>query len=301
MSIKQDLPNSSTTTNNLTSEMAEYEYLYSLKPRTSTSDISFTSTSSGVTYSTATFNSGQYAGQGQEGLLLILQSILANYLITSADFNGKPDQTMADITYYVDVANGSDSNDGLAAGTGHAFKTIQAAINKLPQVINNTITINLAAGTYPEDVNIIGFLGGGYVFLLGDTIVSTNYTVNSVTVDSCSNFIYIRGINAQTIIQEGFTIRRCQAVRISYCNCITAASYTGILPSFSIVQIDHCTISNRLNGILADYGSSVLSDTNSGTGNTTGLNSMDASTIGKNSTQPGGTTAESSTRGGTIR
>jgi hypothetical protein len=62
-------------------------------------------------------------------------------------------------TYYVDVSNGSDSNNG--SSQANAFKTIQAAVN----AASGTSIINIAAGTYPENVIInksnITLIGAG--------------------------------------------------------------------------------------------------------------------------------------------
>jgi len=84
---KQNLPNS-TTELNLVSEKNHYLYLYDLKPRSAIGNISFTSTTSGETYSTETYLSGYFENQGQEGLLLILKDVLKDYLITADDYNG---------------------------------------------------------------------------------------------------------------------------------------------------------------------------------------------------------------------
>lgn len=62
-------------------------------------------------------------------------------------------------TYYVDVSSGNDSNTG--SSQANAFKTIQAAVNAAV----GTSVINIAAGTYPENVVIsksnITLMGAG--------------------------------------------------------------------------------------------------------------------------------------------
>lgn len=64
----------------------------------------------------------------------------------------------ADVNYYIDP-NGSDSNDGLSAST--PFATIQKAVNMIPSNLNGrTATINLAAGTYSEYVDVSGKYNG---------------------------------------------------------------------------------------------------------------------------------------------
>jgi hypothetical protein len=53
---------------------------------------------------------------------------------------------------YVDATNGSDTT---GRGTqAMPYKTIQKAVNEIPPVTVGYATISIAAGTYPEDVNI---------------------------------------------------------------------------------------------------------------------------------------------------
>ncbi len=114
MSSKQDLPISSSTNSNYTSE---YNYMITLintKPRSSSGDVSFTSTTSSVVYQTA---GTAYANQGQEGLLLVLQNALNSYLINSSDFNNKVDNNYSITShsgnnYSVTVPNLTSLSDG---------------------------------------------------------------------------------------------------------------------------------------------------------------------------------------------
>jgi hypothetical protein len=93
----------------------------------------------------------------------------------------------ASTTLYCDVVNGNDSNDGLAAGTGNAFKTIQHAcdtvINLLDLGGQYNLTIQLADGTYPENVNLGMYVGRGReghtgpVAINGDSVTPANVIV----------------------------------------------------------------------------------------------------------------------------
>jgi hypothetical protein len=65
--------------------------------------------------------------------------------------------TTAAMTLYV-ATTGSDSASGAA---GHPKKTINAALDVVPQVVNHVVTINVAAGTYPEQVRINKTFGRG--------------------------------------------------------------------------------------------------------------------------------------------
>ena len=91
---------------------------------------------------------------------------------------------LADITYYVDATNGSDSNDGLTTAT--AFKTIQKALNTPPLRLNNhLVTISLAPGDYRGDGTAItcsrNFLNGS-IYIKGDS----NVTIDTDTTQSSS-------------------------------------------------------------------------------------------------------------------
>ena len=76
-------------------------------------------------------------------------------------------RTTAPITLYV-AAAGSDLNDGLTAGK--ALLTIQAAINKLPNIINHAVVINVGAGTFD------GFSLDGRVATSGKVTASLTIT-----------------------------------------------------------------------------------------------------------------------------
>lgn len=58
-------------------------------------------------------------------------------------------------SYYVDASLGNDSNSCQATG-GSACLTIQGAINKIPKLLRDQVTVNVAAGSY-AGFNISGF------------------------------------------------------------------------------------------------------------------------------------------------
>lgn len=210
-----------------------------------------------------------------------------------------PFKTTSDITYYVSTT-GNDANDGLTSGT--PFRTIQHVIDILSQIINHSVTVNVSNGTYSENVNIAGFSGKGSININGDTSVSSTRIVNSFSIKNNSCPISIQGFKVTTTSAVAVIIDTCVRVSISYFNIIdTTTNYDGISYNASLGYVLNSTISNRRYAINAPACSTVFSSTNSGTGNTVGLYAANASTIGKYSTQPGGTTAETSVGGGAIR
>jgi hypothetical protein len=62
--------------------------------------------------------------------------------------------TTAPITLYVNAATGSDSNDGLTAGT--PLLTVQAARAKIPNNCVHNVTLNIAPGTYTGPYDLTG-------------------------------------------------------------------------------------------------------------------------------------------------
>ncbi|HEY8594865.1 MAG TPA: DUF2793 domain-containing protein [Devosiaceae bacterium] len=92
---------------------------------------------------------------------------------------GVREQIAADRAYYVDAGSGSDDNDGLVAGAG-AFATIQKAVDAATALDCgiHTVTINVAAGTYNENVELSAFVGSGWIEIVGDTTAPANVVVN---------------------------------------------------------------------------------------------------------------------------
>lgn len=75
-----------------------------------------------------------------------------------------------DFTIYVNGATGNDNNNGLTTTT--AKKTIQAAVDTLPDRLNCNVTIDIADGIYREEVKIYGIdiVPGKNLTIVGDEI-----------------------------------------------------------------------------------------------------------------------------------
>ncbi|MDF2570490.1 MAG: hypothetical protein K0R55_2094 [Sporomusa sp.] len=210
----------------------------------------------------------------------------------------RPTMTTADITYYV-ATTGNDSNDGLTSGT--AFKTIQKAIDSIPQIVNHTVTINVAAGTYAESVSIQGFSGKGIINVVGDSAVSTSRSLTACTIARGTAYVLLKGFNITTTTGAGVSVAGVPRVDIQYMNIVAAAaSQAGIYVNGSGATIQNCAVSNKNYAIQAVHGSAVTVIDCTGTGNVVGLTASQTSIIGKSGTQPGGTTAEYKTSGSMI-
>lgn len=211
------------------------------------------------------------------------------------DLNIRLIGTIEDKIYYVDGTNGMDSNDGSQA---KPFKTIQHAIDLLPQCINHNITINIGAGTYNEDIKILGFYGKGIL-----SIQTNNYTQNAVIVNS----IYMKCISIATNI-FGFTILKPNFYIIS-CNYINIwkiwivenyMSNCGLIINSSQGNVNEVTVSNKNVAIDVQTNSIIYLMGSTGSGNNTALESEESILFLLNNNNISATTAQAKLNGGQI-
>jgi hypothetical protein len=205
-----------------------------------------------------------------------------------------PQKTTKDISLYVDGTNGSDSNDGSA---GKPLKTIQKAVDSIPQVVNHAVIISVAAGTYGEDIVIQGQVGSGYVsFVTTGGIV----TINSFDARYCSR-ILINGFTASTTTKMAFKASNGGAIDIINCIATGAtATYHGIYLYNNKAYVNGCTVSNKNYGVSADYNSQVQCNANSGSGNTFAYVTTNSGIMTYVGTTPTGTTFWGQANGGTL-
>lgn len=210
---------------------------------------------------------------------------------------GNVSATTENITYYVNP-NGSDSNDGLTSST--PFKTVQKAIDMLPQIINHSVVINLQDGVYSASyvTYISGFSGKGSIKIssVGTDLSCTlegNIQISSCTCQITVEDLGFRGSNGFVLIKT------CAYVYISSCKFDDADTAVYVLSS-SVVNVSNCSFYSLYTCISAE-GSSLIRSYNNGTGsgNTTALRAV-SSIIFKSGSQPPATTAESKTYGGQI-
>jgi hypothetical protein len=221
-----------------------------------------------------------------------------------SSLSAKPTQTTADIVYYVDTANGNDSNNGLAVGAGNAFKTIAKAISMLPQIINHTVTINCASGYYNETLLLQGFNGKGSLTINGDNIQSTTRQLNSIAILQCLLSISINGFNLISQTINVITVNASLVVKLTNLKINGGLASNGFVGLYCIyggqARISNSDISNFKYALATEIGGVMYSDTNTGSGNTYGLTSNHNGLIAKNGTQPTGTTPELRVLGGRI-
>jgi hypothetical protein len=211
-----------------------------------------------------------------------------------------PHTTTSDNTIYVNTSTGNDTTGN--GSVGNPYQTITKALSTLKQTINHNITVNIAAGAYNENVQIYGFTGKGNLNILSaaGSVLSNDYTVNYVDVKKCSLPIQITGLKAISTV-DSYIIESSQDVLISFCKTIETSANNGVIIRSSLARVVNCEISNKFRAIYATNCSIVLSENNTGTGNTNGLVAIGTSTIGKLGTQANATTAEVTASGGVTR
>ncbi|NHN33577.1 pectinesterase family protein [Paenibacillus agricola] len=208
-----------------------------------------------------------------------------------------PAQTTGTMTLYVSTTGNDTTGDG---SIGLPYRTVQFAINKIPQIVNHSVIINIAAGTYAEAINIAGFNGKGILELIGNT-ASATVSVISILMQVCGCKVKSSGLNVTTTTGAAITVDGCQWAHLNTNFVTSSGAFEGIRAVSSFVYTAGNVLSNRSVAIYSDFMSVVGSTNNTGTGNTIGLYASTAGTIGKGGTQPAGTTAEAFSTGGVIR
>ena len=165
---------------------------------------------------------------------------------------------------YVSTSGSDAAGDGTESAP---FATIQHAIDAAPKnLMNREITINVASGTYSENVEVAGFYGGTLRFDLGDVIIKsfvlyeTNVIINgtSLTLNASGNvygFRCHRGANA--IFQCALTVNgSTNGIFVSY----------GSRFSCRLVTINSCT-----NAVVCNFAAQLYIGTLSGSKNNNGV------------------------------
>lgn len=194
MVIKSSLPNESLTDNNLTAEANYLKTLYDTKPRSNSGQASYTSTTSGVVYTTV---GSVYDSQGQEGLLQILQIALKNYGFSATDYNEIVD-AIADVNTRVDETN-TITNTHVANNEIHITQTERTNWDSLQEQVSRNsyddyqLWLELYYKGYISQVEAIN--AKAIVF---DGFMDTDNvdTVNStVTIDTVNKKVMLKDVD----------------------------------------------------------------------------------------------------------
>lgn len=212
-------------------------------------------------------------------------------------------------TYYIDAASGSDSNNGTTSGT--AWATWTKAKSMIPKFILSghayviKIIGDLVGRHVLEGVNVSDSSG---LIIEGSTTTVADQEISKFSIVAChggsSSAIILRYLTTvydSGVNDEGFLVAGSSGVRIISCNP-QATMTRGVSVFHSFAQVLTCNFgTDKVEDCISASTAIVYSSGNSGNGTAYGLSASAGATIGKNSTQPTGTTGnESTSTGGTI-
>lgn len=198
----------------------------------------------------------------------------------------------SDITVYV---NASTGNDSTGAGTSASpYKTIAKALASIPSNVGDKVAeINIAAGTYDENLTIRGF--GGLIKLYTAGVVN----IGSLRVEGCNVYQY----GSQTNYKRGLVLEHGACYTGSSIMYVSEAGTVGIgvRNGSKFILYNTATVSYTTSVAIEASGSSMIYiATVAGTSNPIGLRSDTGSVIGYGSMNMTATTARISNTGGRI-
>ncbi|MEK4473364.1 hypothetical protein NSQ91_09105 [Paenibacillus sp. FSL R7-0048] len=203
------------------------------------------------------------------GYLSGVTSDIQTQLNNKASLVTTPQQTTADITYYVSTV-GNDSATGLSPGT--AFKTIAKAISMIPTVVNHTVTIMVTAGTYTGDIYVAGFCGQGTVAISGAASAATTHTITgSAIVTRCSCRVTVIGINSTVTTNKAFVAYNANEVLFQYCRTDVSTAQSAFWIDHAKAYVVNCIIVGKTDTAITAYvNSEVLVQDCTGSANRVG-------------------------------
>lgn len=133
--------------------------------------------------------------------------------------DNRPAVTTGDLTYYVDAASGSDSNNGTSSGT--AWATWGKARTMIPRRLAHAVIVYII-GNYSGSIEVSDYVAesGGGLILAGSTGIATNHTI--------SNALLITSVHSPCTIltlkfTNGITVTASQRVELNSLVCNTGA------------------------------------------------------------------------------
>jgi hypothetical protein len=222
--------------------------------------------------------------------------------IVSSVFGANISTLNYDLTLYVATTGSDTTGNGTNASP---FKTIQRAVDIIPKDLGGCeCIINVADGTYDEDLLILCFANGVLRLHSPHTVtVSENCKINSIVASHNSCYLFITGFNVttKTNTKHGIDCYNDKAVVVRTCLIAGASKdWAGIRFAECDFQVYDSSVSNKGIALHAYKSIGVSGWWTNSNNNGIGLYSMIGSTIKKIATQPNGTIMESQDTGGAI-
>jgi len=193
---------------------------------------------------------------------------------------------------------GSDTNDGLTAGS--ALRNIQTAINRIPKLLRHQYRINVAAGTYTENLKIVAHSGDNGN-MSGIMISGSSATLaGRIEIVSCTCPVSIQMVVNGTSGYYAIGAYGSTNVTLMYMTSTQSGNDGVFAKDNSYVNIFGGTISNKYNAVYAVNGSQINMYNVGGTGNSVILCAQDGGLVTTNANMPTGSTQYSISSGGHI-
>lgn len=204
----------------------------------------------------------------------------------------------ADLAIYVSTTGSDITGDG---SSSNPFKTIKFVIDGTPKDLGgHVLVINVANGTYTEDVFISGFHSGVLSLVSSTpTTVTANVKVQHVSIADCSAYITVEGIKCvSTTGDAAVYVYRSTNVWLGYLSITDIATPPGVLVRASaLTRVNGCDITGKSTAIVYENSGGYISGC-TGSSNTIGIASSGSSEVHVIGVTPGATTARAQYNGG---
>ena len=166
--------------------------------------------------------------------------------------------------YYVDSASGSDLYTGLSWQT--AFKTVQKAIDQLPDMLEHDVRIHIKSGSNVPNFKILNKVGNGLVIIkFGDSSIVNG----GITVSGCNGALLERDTTdrSATVI-GGISLYECRHIEVNGISVDGKNSRDrGIyIERCAKAHVSNCEIRNTTECAIYNYQSIVSAVNNRGSG-----------------------------------
>ncbi|MGC6173305.1 hypothetical protein [Lacrimispora sp. 38-1] len=195
----------------------------------------------------------------------------------------------SDIILYVATTGSDATGDGTSE---KPFKSIQHAIDIIPKDLNGySATIDVSAGTYPENLFVLGFHSGS-LNLYSDTkdTLADTCRVNAITISKFgAGYLRVNGFNFIATSRETVVVTGSYGVYFYYCQSTAPSTYTAMQINESSCSIHGCKVTNRNHGASFSNSVGMSSNWSESTNNTVGISSFNGARVTISGPQPTGT------------
>lgn len=233
-------------------------------------------------------DTGSELSIGRNNLIATTDSTLNTASVVVNQFGAKIGTLQYDTTLYVSPTGSDETGTGTSV---NPLKTIQRAINIVPKDLGSFVcTINVASGTYNEDVYIRGFHNGSInLYSEKQNTLSTSCNVLSIMVGHCTGYVRINGFNLISTTKVPITVFSTDGAYIYYCQCtFPTSSINGINCYESKVGVEYCKMTGKDTALMASFSTVISNNWYSSSGNNYGIYSLNGSRITMNGSQPSG-------------